>query len=239
MYPTRLFDPQDFCHVFEPYCGSNVIFYPGPGNVGDRLIYLGTQQLFKHYKITVSKFKPKVSFYGGGGNMGTLYPEPIKARQALSQEANVLKIPIVVLPQTWTGPDNFVANKYWVREKYSLKFIPNAELAPDLGLAYFPIHLKVYQPTKNEGYFFRRDAESVNVPANNICDPATKCDYYDVDRYLKMSWEYKKIHTNRLHFAIGALMAGRDVTLYPNSYFKNRAIYEAWLADKGCKWGEL
>jgi hypothetical protein len=49
---------------------------------------------------------------------------------------------------------------------------------------------------------------------------------------------FEHIVTDRLHFAIAGLMTGRDVSLLPNGYHKNRSMYETWLEDLGCHWLE-
>jgi exopolysaccharide biosynthesis predicted pyruvyltransferase EpsI len=41
--------------------------------------------------------------------------------------------------------------------------------------------------------------------------------------------QYAVIHTDRLHIAIASCLLGREVHLYPNSYFKNRAIFRSSL----------
>jgi exopolysaccharide biosynthesis predicted pyruvyltransferase EpsI len=41
--------------------------------------------------------------------------------------------------------------------------------------------------------------------------------------------------TDRLHFAIAGLHAGREVTLVANDYHKNRAMHETWLSHFGCR----
>lgn len=42
---------------------------------------------------------------------------------------------------------------------------------------------------------------------------------------------YRTIHSTRLHGAILALLLGKDVVLYDNSYGKNSGFYDTWLAD--------
>ena len=39
--------------------------------------------------------------------------------------------------------------------------------------------------------------------------------------------------TDRLHAGLLGWMLGRDVVLLPNSYFKNRSVFETWFADGG------
>lgn len=41
--------------------------------------------------------------------------------------------------------------------------------------------------------------------------------------------------TDRLHFAVAGLHAGREVTLVANDYHKNRSMHETWLAALGCR----
>ena len=54
--------------------------------------------------------------------------------------------------------------------------------------------------------------------------------------YLRIEASYRVIHTDRLHFAIAAIIAGRQTHLYANSHFKNEAIYHLWLRGRGCRW---
>ncbi|MBQ7531900.1 MAG: polysaccharide pyruvyl transferase family protein [Paludibacteraceae bacterium] len=42
---------------------------------------------------------------------------------------------------------------------------------------------------------------------------------------------YRTVHSTRLHGAILALLLGKDVVLYDNSYGKNSGFYNTWLAD--------
>jgi exopolysaccharide biosynthesis predicted pyruvyltransferase EpsI len=83
---------------------------------------------------------------------------------------------------------------------------------------------------------FRTDAERTGIPLPddnldlsrlmafgtrdaNVCHTGT----LHVLRYLDL---YDEVRTNRLHLAIGAALLGKRVRLHPNSYFKNRAVYE-------------
>jgi exopolysaccharide biosynthesis predicted pyruvyltransferase EpsI len=53
-----------------------------------------------------------------------------------------------------------------------------------------------------------------------------------------LATQYKRIITDRLHFAISGLILGRETTILPNSYHKNRSMYETWLRDLGCNFAE-
>ena len=68
----------------------------------------------------------------------------------------------------------------------------------------------------------------------NLGDPAAMTSSWQ--EYVSLAARYQHVITDRLHFAIGALLAGREATLLANSYPKNRSIYDAWLANIGCKW---
>jgi exopolysaccharide biosynthesis predicted pyruvyltransferase EpsI len=89
---------------------------------------------------------------------------------------------------------------------------------------------------------FRTDAEqsTPSVPEGNLdlsrimafgtwdanaCHTAA----HHVLRFLNLCEE---IRTNRLHLAIGAALLGKRVEFHPNSYFKNRAVYEYSLRDR-------
>jgi exopolysaccharide biosynthesis predicted pyruvyltransferase EpsI len=63
-------------------------------------------------------------------------------------------------------------------------------------------------------------------------DPVKLC--RTPDEYLHLAARYESIVTDRLHFAICGLLLGRQVVLLPNSYHKNRSMYETWLRDLGC-----
>ena len=54
--------------------------------------------------------------------------------------------------------------------------------------------------------------------------------------YLRIAASYRVIHTDRLHFAIAAMIAEREAHLYANSYCENEAIYHLWLHGRGCRW---
>ena len=43
---------------------------------------------------------------------------------------------------------------------------------------------------------------------------------------------YDEIRTNRLHMAVAGALLGKDVKFYPNSYFKNEAVYQFSMKDR-------
>ena len=47
--------------------------------------------------------------------------------------------------------------------------------------------------------------------------------------FLEAIKRFSSVHTDRLHVAIAAALLGKEVRLYSNSYYKNRAVYELSL----------
>lgn len=47
--------------------------------------------------------------------------------------------------------------------------------------------------------------------------------------FLEAVKRFSSVHTDRLHVAIAGALLGKDVRLYGNSYYKNRAVYELSL----------
>ena len=139
--------------------------------------------------------------------MGPLYPQASDTRKAARKIAASIYAPVVVLPQTWTGPDHFQADFLYAREHRSLKDRPRAQLAPDLALAYRG-EIEDVAP-EAVGVFFRTDCEKRGqTPAANLGDPA-KLANGKASHYVRLAASYQVLHTNRLHFAIAALLAGR------------------------------
>jgi len=82
---------------------------------------------------------------------------------------------------------------------------------------------------------FRTDYEKTNIilPDNNF-DISSKFGAltYTPQSAFKISFQilnyinkFKIINTNRLHIAIGGTILGKTVNFYPNSYWKNEAVY--------------
>lgn len=234
-----ILEPAAYTHVFGRWRGAKAREFWGPGNVGDLLIRRGAEQLYAAYGITICRNgeKPDVVFYGGGGNMGPLYPGTRLTRMDARATAAADGVPLIVLPQSWTGPEDLAADQFFVRENRSLEHCPSAVLAPDLGLAYMPA-VNAPDPQHGVGWFMRCDCERHQpVVAKNCGDPAVLA--ATAENYVRLAATYCVIHTDRLHFAIAAMIAGREVHLYANSYFKNEAIYHLWLRGRGCQWGGL
>jgi exopolysaccharide biosynthesis predicted pyruvyltransferase EpsI len=232
----ELLSPKHFAEVLEPLRGKRIGYIRPVGNVGDQLIEWATFQLFNVYgirwKMVALDHPPDVDelVFGGGGNMGSIY----EANWNLRGRALELGLPMTILPQSFMTPEDRPYRRVYVRERRSLEYCPTGILAPDmaLGLQYST----TIQPQYDVGIFIRYDYESKVKRPWFVRDPVRMCD--TPQQYLELATQYRRIITDRLHFAISGLILGRDTTILPNSYHKNRGMYETWLRDLGCKFAE-
>lgn len=234
----RLASPDAYSDVFGSWRGCKVAFHcePSLGNTGDHLITEATRQLFAHYDMQeVPMADADVAMFGGGGSMGDLYPQVVKSRRKFFKEARSRGIATVLLPQSWNAHDATadLADRIFCRDRRSMEFCPSAQLAPDLALAW---RGPVFAPEmrRDLGIFMRRDKESAEE--HPFADPAAL--RRTPTGYVSLAAGFRRIETDRLHFAIAALLAGCEVTLLPNSYQKNLGVYETWLSSYDCAWAD-
>jgi exopolysaccharide biosynthesis predicted pyruvyltransferase EpsI len=85
-------------------------------------------------------------------------------------------------------------------------------------------------------FILTRDSrDSQPAVAKNCGNPAVLA--ATAEDYVRMASCYRVVHTDCLHFAIAAMIAGREARLYANSHFKNEAMYHLWLKGRRCQWG--
>ena len=230
LLPTR-----DFAVVFEPLIGKRIGWVRSIGNVGDGLIDWATQQLLDEYGISWRLVEPDSPgtldvdelVFSGGGSMGTHYMNNWQRRGAMLR----LGLPVTILPQSFMTPEDRSYHRVYVRERGSLAHCANATLAPDLALGFRWPDLK--PPTRAAGVFLRRDRERTTRLRWFRRDPARLC--ATPLEYLELAADHEHVVTDRLHFAICALLAGRRATLLDNNYHKNRSMHETWLEALGCR----
>ena len=78
------------------------------------------------------------------------------------------------------------------------------------------------------GYFFRTDKENsqkITLPETNNDISLQGDANTPVYKFIDGISKFETVHTDRLHVSILASLMGKDVHLYPGSYFKSRAIY--------------
>ena len=194
--------------------------------------------------------------FGGGGNLVEgKYSDMYKALASAIPNNNHC----LLLPHTVFGFEDIISHCLsdkliiFCREKTSYELCAltnnlntkNIFLAEDMA---FHIPKDFYVPFIEkkgfgEAYCFRTDSESANlvpIPINN--------------RDISLSWngdlwhnkdlvssvvrsllaylcQFESIRTDRLHIAILGSLIQRKVFLYPNSYYKNRSVYEMSLSS--------
>lgn len=142
----------------------------------------------------------------------------------------------------------------YARERTSFEIMK--ELAGDLGtigldhdtaVSCLPEDVLVFcknQPnesTKRNYVFFgiRTDAEKEAATMVDsrafLADPV----FYtrNMDEWVRLHANARVIVTNRLHSSICGAVLGVPTILLPNSYHKNRSVWEMSLADRGVLWG--
>lgn len=237
---------SSFAPVFEPLRGRRVGYVRTPGNVGDGLIEAAAFQMLRHFGVDFVVTRPRARrgvdewVLPGGGSMGSFYAVNQQVRRRVVDTGR----PVSVLPQSFVTPEHFTYTRVFVRERASLRLRPDAVLAPDLALGFeipplwrLALGLDARwrrEPDLGEGVWLRRDGEGLFRDARSAGDPAARC--RTPFGYLRLAARHTHVVTDRLHFAIAALLCGRRATLLPNNYFKNRSMYETWLRDLGCGW---
>lgn len=235
--PRRaLLGADAFDHVMTPLLGSRIGYVQPVGHVGDALIELAMTQLFAEFGI---RWLPldlddpcdvDVIVFGGGGSMGRRSAH----NHAIRSRTLALGLPVVILPQSFTDREDRPFASVFVREQASLGLRPDGILAPDLALGLaWPA---AGPPVQDLGILMRRDHERTGRMLQLARDPVAIC--HTPAETLALASRYRRIITDRLHFAIAGLHAGREVTLLPNNYHKNRSMHETWLAGLGCHFAE-
>ena len=231
-----LLGPEAFEHVMAPLVDRRVGYVQPLGHVGDAIIELAMTQLFAEYGIRWLPLdlddpaEVDTIVFGGGGSMG----RRSAPNHAIRTQALTLGLPVVILPQSFTDREDRPFASVFVREQASRCLRPDGILAPDLALGLaWPA---AGPPVQDLGLLMRRDHERTGRLLQLARDPVALCE--TPAETLALASRYRRIITDRLHFAIAGLHAGRDVTLLPNNYHKTRSMHETWLAGLGCHFAE-
>lgn len=222
-------------------CGDQTVYYmANPGNWGDALIRQGTLLFFQQIGLHVSEIKDQEDLnrmsptvgtlvYGGGGawcklwNHGEMWATQFKQRYR-----------VVVLPSTFEMAYAIPNTTLFCRDRYeSQTNVPVARFCHDM--AFYLHHAVEPVPAgSGTGWFMRTDAESGHsrpIPPQNDDVSLRGTHLSDVKPLLAAVAPFETIHTDRLHVAITGCLLGKKVHLYPNSYFKNRAVYLSSMRD--------
>ena len=220
-----------------------VYYIANPGNLGDSLIRYGAKKFFHDIGLTYTElrsfntskrhwwpifFQPNATLiFGGGGAWCNLWNHEDLLKKISKRFKNV-----IILPSTYEITPNIPNAIFFARDKHeSLQYMPDALFCHDMA---FYIGNIEADTGKGIGYFFRTDKESSNkitLPDSNndisLQGDANTPIYKFIDGISK----FKIIYTDRLHVSIAACLMGKEVHLYPGSYFKSKAIYLSSLKE--------
>lgn len=232
-----------------------LVYKANPGNAGDGVIAAATYDFLEKNSLKYVQFKfeeaysnvSDVLIFGGGGNLiEGLYAE---GRDFLRDNIkNFAKV--IIMPSTIKGYDDFFIENIenlivCAREEItfnhlvSLGYIKEKNLLLAHDMAFYldkSKYLKNIIPFKGEVQCFRTDNESLDKQwkdNNHDISLTWNGDYWD-NTYLARSsteclisflQEYSIINTDRLHIAILGSLLDKEVNFYPNSYYKNQAVY--------------
>ena len=197
--------------ICAPLLKGRVIFieYPVHGNVGDTLIWWGTEKFFERNKINITdRFSLRLGWrahkalskcdtvcFQGGGNFGDLYTFGQRIRKEIAQRYPDKRI--VILPQSvhFQNQENLVEDckilrkhpdlHIFLRDKQSYAILeeqslPNLYLCPDMAHALWG-HIKPTQePEKEKLFLLRRDKEKSFLPEDLKSMENTAFDWPDL-----------------------------------------------------------
>lgn len=230
----------DLRAYLDKYKNSKVDFFRFPGNYGDSLIWHGTKKLLSSLDISetyVDISSPKyneVLLIDGGGNFVDYYSD---IRDFLIKKKSLYS-KIIILPHTIFGEKqievlNNISSKLTIfcREKVSAKFLEDNLIH---GIVYLWHDCAFYnefsQTVTGNGVLnaFRSDKESIIsvLPESNIDLSYNGYATKPLSELIDVLQKYAEVNTDRLHIAICATLLGKQVRLFPNSYYKNKAVFD-------------
>lgn len=231
------FDLKIFLKKYERSC---VDFFRFGGNYGDSIIWHGTMNLLSELNISiadvdlVSKKKNDILLIDGGGNLVDYYDD---VRNFLLKKHNLYK-EIVLLPHTIFGDKQIeflskLGNNTTIfcRERESAKFVDSYAKNCKVFLWHdCAFYNKFKKSDKGTGTLnaFRSDIESIvkHLPESNIDISYNGYATKPLNEFLTTIEQFEEINTDRLHVAITSMLLGKKVNLFPNSYFKNKAVFD-------------
>lgn len=234
------------------YSQATVRFFPHSGNLGDGLITYATMHLLDHFGINYTthrqdeRFDDEIIFIGGGGNMIEGKYDDVAKLIWEHREKNK----ILLLPHSIVGYNDILKETHnnltvFCRERTSFEHCSTIgaredriNLCQDMALYLSAEHFaQSKQPGSGRLTAMRTDGESLGAPidGNNLdISLAWNGDVWTSPKFVNAAVnsmaefvsQYKEVTTDRLHVAIISALLGRDVSMVPNNYFKNHAVFE-------------
>jgi len=230
----------DLKEYLDKYKNTSVDFFRFPGNYGDSLIWHGTKILLsslnisEHYVDISSPKNNDVLFIDGGGNFVDYYSDVknfLIKKPALYRE-------IVILPHTIFGEKqieilNNISSSLTIfcREKVSAKFLKNRLTHGEIYLWHdcaFYNKFSLIPVGRGILNAFRSDVESILNKRSESNSDLSYSGYATkpLNEFIEVLQKYAQVNTDRLHIAIGSVLLGKQVKLFPNSYYKNKAVFD-------------
>lgn len=216
---------------------DNLFYVANPGNWGDALIRQGTLKFLRDHNInyselTLSKknwlipmFKGGTVLYGGGGGWCKHWNTSDSVR-TISK-----RFKTIVLPSTYEVAFDIKNTYFFRRDEFESRInMPKSIFCHDMA---FYLGEIPFTKGRGVGNFFRTDKESSNkftIPESNLDISRVGNHFSEGITFFKEIGKYSVIHTDRLHVSIAASLMKKEVHLYPNSYFKNEAVFKSSLA---------
>lgn len=230
----------DLRKYLDEHKNTKVDFFRFPGNYGDSLIWHGTKKLLTSLNISeqnvdIDSLKYNdVLFIDGGGNLVDYYSD---VKDFLLKKPDLYN-EIIILPHTIFGEKqvevlNNVSSSLTIfcREKVSAEFLENRIAHGKVCLWHdCAFYNEFPQIPTGKGILntFRSDKESLarTLPKSNIDLSHNGYATKPLNELIHILQKYVKINTDRLHVAICATLLGKQVRLFPNSYYKNKAVFD-------------
>jgi exopolysaccharide biosynthesis predicted pyruvyltransferase EpsI len=190
--------------------------------------------IYENYVEISSPKGNDVLFIDGGGNFVDYYSD---IKDFLIKKPNLYK-EIVILPHTIFGNEqidilnNLFGNiTVFCREKVSFKFLKEKFANGNVYLWHDCAFYNNFQKNPNgQGVLnaFREDKESVieNTPKSNHDISYNGYATKPLNEFVDYLNKYEEVNTDRLHVAICGVLLGKKVNLFPNSYYKNKAVFD-------------
>ncbi len=223
-------------------CGKGPVpYFANPGNWGDALIRAGSLAFFREIGLEIEEWRRPPWFagwgakaskgpliLGGGGGWCEAWDHGERAARRWGRRFDV-----IVLPSTFGRPVSIPNATLFARDSAeSIRNAPGALFCHDMS---FCLRAPAFPPGEGEGHFFRSDRESarrVPIPSGND-DVSLRGDHRsDPAGFFASVARFASVRTDRMHVAIAACLLGRYVRLYPNAYFKNRAIFDSSIRGR-------
>ena len=250
MFPPFLDFPHSvLCRTLSDFKGRRITCLMNKGNCGDGLIHMGGRRLLRTLGLEYEEIvhpSPAAGdvllVYGAGNLVRNACGMTYMLKQYLGSFRQFVILPasidvecIQVVKLLKSLPRSAII---FCRETVShstlKKHFPsaNAHLSHDLAF-YADLREWAARPHSGTTSVYRVDFEKRATKKPLIGDlfDASNGTQDEPQRLLDHVARYSVVHTDRTHGAVSAAMMGREVHLYANSYFKNRAIFEHSLQN--------